>query len=114
MPVGILIRKEGNNMDLQYWAMGAFTFVLVLAIVMYGVYMCIAIAKGRIERITPDEKTFRLAFFASIMVVITYLAFGLGERLCGPLLSVLGTIAGYVLGGVTSRGSHSGEHGAPR
>ncbi len=76
-----------------------FTLVMVIAATSYATYMITALKKGK-KVTTPDERTFRLAFFVVIIVVIAFLALGLG-KIDENLLAVLGTIAGYVLGGVT-------------
>ena len=53
---------------------------------------------GTIE--TPDEQTFRFGFLAVIIVALAFLSFGLQKELNEGVLALIGTLAGYVLGGV--------------
>lgn len=86
-------------------AMVCFTLVFVVAAVFYGIYMIRAVGAlkedGKLDKdvITPNDKTFQFAFLTIIMVVLVYLAFGLGENLHGGILTLIGTLSGYVLGG---------------
>lgn len=69
----------------------------------YAIYMIIAIRqmkkgfKATIQ--TPDEKTFRFGFLVVIIITLAFLAFGLRENLSEGVLALIGTLAGYVLGG---------------
>ena len=87
-------------LEIQKLAMILFTVVMSIAAISYAVYMITALITKRRVR-TPDERTFRLAFFVIIMVVIAFLGLGLGGEIEANLLAILGTIAGYVLGGIT-------------
>ena len=91
-------------MEMQHLAMILLTIVISISIITYAVYMFLALYRQKeVKKITPSPRTYRLAFFIVILVVIAYLALGLGKDLSAELLGVLGTIAGYVLGGVTSQ-----------
>ncbi len=87
------------ELEMRELSMYLFTFVMSIAAISYAAYMITALIKDH-HVDTPDERTFRLAFFVVIIVVIAFLALGLGA-VDQNLLAVLGTIAGYVLGGVT-------------
>ena len=79
-------------------ALISFTVVMSIAAISYAAYMITALALGT-DVPTPDAKTFRLAFFVVIMVVIAFLGLTL-KKPSDSVLAILGTVAGYVLGGV--------------
>ena len=84
--------------ELRKLAMILFTVVMSIAAISYAVYMITALEGTDFQ--TPDEKTYRLAFFVVIIVVLAFLGLA-RDKINDNLLAVLGTIAGYVLGGVT-------------
>lgn len=93
------------NMTLSHWAIIGLTIVLTTAGILYFTYLIKALNKDLIKSITPVDKTYRLAFFLVIIIAIAYLALGLGEGLSEGVITLLGTVAGYLLGGVPARQS---------
>lgn len=87
-------------MDIQIVALILLTVVLLAGLIAYGMVMYRVIPRGKDFK-TPDEKTYRLAFLVFIVVILAYLALGLGQGINENVFAILGTIAGYVLGGVS-------------
>lgn len=92
--------------DLVRLCLVLYAVVLLFSVFFYGLYMIYAMKKDRISNVTPDEKTFRLAFFVILVFTISFLSLGFNGDMKSELLGILGTIAGYVLGGISPvRGS---------
>jgi hypothetical protein len=86
-------------MDMQFVALISLTVVLIAGVIAYTKVMYKALPAGKGVR-TPDDKTYRLAFLVFIVVIVAYLGLGLGKQIPDNIIAILGTIAGYVLGGV--------------
>jgi len=86
-------------MNMQIVALISLTVVLLAGVISYAMLMYRTLPEGKGVR-TPDEKTYRLAFLVFIIVIMAYLGLGLGGDINENIFAVLGTSAGYVLGGV--------------
>ncbi len=75
-----------------------FTAVILVGVTLYAIYMISALLKDKKVK-TPDNRTFRLAFCVVIIVAITFLGLAC-SAIDENIMTVFGTIAGYVLGGV--------------
>ena len=109
-----------KEINMVFIAMLCFTLVFVVAAVFYGTYMIRAvtalkeagqksendITEAITDALTPNDKTFQFAFLIIIMVVLVYLALGLRGNLQGGILTLIGTLAGYVLGGQKSKAAN--------
>ncbi len=91
------------NITLQHLAIICLTIFLLFAGSLYTFFMVKALNKGVIKIITPNEKTYRLSFLVLIITATSYIALGLGNDINEGVLALLGSIAGYLLGGVRSK-----------
>lgn len=76
-------------------------------IVLYATYMIATVVKNY-RVITPDNRTYRLAFCLLIIVAISFLSFAC-DKIDEKITTLFGTIAGYVLGGVKWPAQESSE-----
>jgi hypothetical protein len=86
-------------MELAHLAMICLTAAFIAGVILYVVYLIVALNKGVIKDLTPSDRTYRLFFLISIILVVTYLILVFGGDLHSGVLPFLGTIAGYMLGG---------------
>ena len=90
-----------SNASMVRLCLVLYAMIMVVSVFIYGAYMIFAMKKGKITTVTPHERTFRLAFFVVLVFTIAFLSLGFEGTMKAELLGILGTIAGYVLGGVT-------------
>ena len=84
------------------WVLGALTAVVITGGVLFTVVIMKAIAAGLLTTLRPNERVMRLNFVIVILLAAVYLQ--LASALADGVLALLGTIAGYVLGGITRAG----------
>ena len=101
-----------NNCDIALSAMLCFTCVFIFTAFFYSIYMIYSVKalkeKGLLDKdvIKSEYKTYQFAFLAIIIIVLMYLSFGLKENIPDGILALIGTLAGYVLGGQRNQESN--------